>query len=133
MSICCIEKQSIDESWWTDTYYTENTFLNDLRVGDLRWLPRSRVEDDPSYKQLIPYVLVKSSNNAFACYQRAGTEIRLHAFMSCGVGGHIEEVDKRETVIETVLAGAACTFRGLPITHTNIGRLQIIGFIMRRN
>ncbi|WP_298503691.1 NUDIX domain-containing protein [uncultured Sphaerochaeta sp.] len=130
MSICCIEKQSIDESWWTDTYYTENTFLNDLRVGDLRWLPRSRVEDDPSYKQLIPYVLVKSSNNAFACYQRAGTEIRLHAFMSCGVGGHIEEVDKRETVIETVLAGARRELsEEFANYQSNIGRLQIIGVI----
>jgi predicted NUDIX family phosphoesterase len=50
--------------------------------------------------------------------------------MAGGVGGHIEEVDKRETVIETVLAGARRELsEEFANYQSNIGRLQIIGVI----
>ena len=56
--------------------------------------PRSQVETDPSFKQLIPYVLLRHGESLFH-YRRgsAGTEKRLQALRSIGIGGHISEAD----------------------------------------
>jgi predicted NUDIX family phosphoesterase len=56
----------------------------------LRFLPRPDAENDPSFKQLIPYVVLRCRDLVFH-YTRgqAGTEARLRALRSIGVGGHI--------------------------------------------
>lgn len=56
--------------------------------------PRSEVETDPSFLQLIPYVVLRCGGAVFH-YRRgqAGTEARLAALRSVGVGGHISEAD----------------------------------------
>lgn len=56
--------------------------------------PRSLVENDPSFKQLIPYVVLRCSKDVFQ-YRRgsSGTEARLRALRSIGIGGHISEAD----------------------------------------
>ena len=56
--------------------------------------PRSAVETDPSFLQLIPYVVLRCGADVFH-YRRgkAGTETRLTALRSVGVGGHISEAD----------------------------------------
>jgi predicted NUDIX family phosphoesterase len=56
--------------------------------------PRYEVETDPSFKQLIPYVVLKCGDLLFH-YRRgsAGTEKRLEALRSVGIGGHISEAD----------------------------------------
>jgi predicted NUDIX family phosphoesterase len=61
-------------------------------LGDFR--PRREVEDDPGYKQIIPYVVFRAGDAVF-CYTR-GTqqgEGRLHRLRSIGVGGHVDEAD----------------------------------------
>ncbi len=65
---------------------------------DIKWLnhccnnaffqPRGVVEDDPKYKQIIPYIIVKNKENVFT-YQRDGAETRLTKKISIGIGGHI--------------------------------------------
>ncbi|HLB73052.1 MAG TPA: hypothetical protein VJJ98_03455 [Sedimentisphaerales bacterium] len=62
--------------------------------GVLRFMPRSAAETDPSFKQLIPYVLM-NHNGKYLSYvrgKRAG-ETRLLAKRSIGIGGHINPVD----------------------------------------
>lgn len=56
--------------------------------------PRSEVETDPTFKQLIPYVVLRWRDQVFQ-YRRgaSGTERRLHAKRSVGIGGHIAEAD----------------------------------------
>ena len=56
--------------------------------------PRSEMETDPRFKQLIPYVVLQCEGVLFH-YRRgkAGTERRLEAKRSVGVGGHISETD----------------------------------------
>jgi len=56
--------------------------------------PRSEVETDPTFKQLIPYVVLRCGGAVFH-YRRggSGTETRLHAKRSVGIGGHINETD----------------------------------------
>jgi predicted NUDIX family phosphoesterase len=58
--------------------------------------PRSEVETDPGFKQLIPYVVLKCGDLLFH-YRRgsSGSESRLHALRSIGIGGHISEDDAR--------------------------------------
>jgi len=59
------------------------------------YLPRNQVEDDPSYKQLIPYCVFRCQGEVFF-YRRgkAGGEGRLHSKRSIGIGGHISSTDR---------------------------------------
>lgn len=65
-----------------------------LVPGAYEFRPRSEVETDPDYKQLIPYVVLKCGDDLFH-YRRgsSGTEKRLLALRSIGIGGHICEQD----------------------------------------
>ncbi len=65
-----------------------------LRPGLAEFRPRGEVETDPSYKQLIPYVIFRAGDAIF-CYVRGGSqsETRLHRLRSLGVGGHVDESD----------------------------------------
>lgn len=58
--------------------------------------PRSEVETDPEFKQLIPYLVLKHGGDLFH-YRRGsvGAEKRLQAMRSIGIGGHIGEEDAR--------------------------------------
>ena len=60
-----------------------------------RYRPRDEVEQDPSYKQLIPYCIFRYEDEVFF-YKRGNSqgEGRLHAKRSIGVGGHISSVDR---------------------------------------
>jgi len=75
-------------------------YLPALLVGDdLSYRPRGEMERDPSFKQLIPYVLFRHTDATGAVrlfqYTRGGGmgEARLHAKRSVGVGGHISSED----------------------------------------
>src|ERR1700745_1734225 len=61
---------------------------------NLSYRPRSEVETDPSFKQLIPYVILKWQDQVFH-YTRGkrATDTRLQALRSIGVGGHISAED----------------------------------------
>jgi predicted NUDIX family phosphoesterase len=70
-------------------------YLRALLVPELmQYLPRSEVEDDPSLKQIIPYVVLRCGDAVF-CYKRGTSqgEARLHSLRSLGVGGHVAESD----------------------------------------
>jgi predicted NUDIX family phosphoesterase len=61
--------------------------------------PRGAMEQDPSFKQLIPYVIFRHSDAAgrttvFQYTRGKGQgEARLHAKRSVGIGGHISSCD----------------------------------------
>jgi predicted NUDIX family phosphoesterase len=56
--------------------------------------PRSEVEDDPSFKQIIPYVVFRSKGLVFTYVRgKSGGESRLRRLRSLGVGGHVAEAD----------------------------------------
>jgi predicted NUDIX family phosphoesterase len=64
-------------------------------LGDgLAYLPRGAAEEDPEHKQLIPYIVLRCGGAIFHYRRgRAGTESRLRARRSVGIGGHINDVD----------------------------------------
>ena len=59
-----------------------------------RFLPRAEVEEDPRWRQIIPYAVLERPGNVFLVRRLgAGTEARLHDRLSIGVGGHINPLD----------------------------------------
>ena len=70
-----------------------------LESTSLSYRPRGEMEQDPSFKQLIPYVLFRytgaDGTPRLFQYTRGGGqgEARLHAKRSVGIGGHISTED----------------------------------------
>lgn len=57
-------------------------------------MDREEAEEDPSHKQLIPYVVVRDGDRAFLMERTsAGADPRLHRRATIGVGGHVNPVD----------------------------------------
>jgi predicted NUDIX family phosphoesterase len=70
--------------------------------GILSFMPRSQAEEDPAYKQIIPYVIM-SNDGKYLSYvrgKRAG-ETRLVGNRSIGIGGHINPVDNEVPLFDT--------------------------------
>lgn len=69
-----------------------------LEPSFLSYRPRGEVESDPSFKQLIPYVVLSCRGEVFH-YTRGSTggEVRLRALRSIGIGGHINPEDGPST------------------------------------
>ncbi len=63
------------------------------REGTFR--PRSEVEEDASWKQVIPYLVLRDGELLFLMQRtRAGGDARLHERYSIGVGGHVNPGDR---------------------------------------
>ena len=76
----------------------ENNLLAEiLNAHHLSLQPRELVEDDPTYKQIIPYVILRHTEGAkvtYFSYRRdKGGESRLENKRSIGVGGHLSQED----------------------------------------
>lgn len=71
---------------------------------DWSWGERSRVEEDESWLQLIPYLLLANNEGQLWAYRRCGGDRRLDGSFSCGVGGHVDRGDQRSTLGQTAQA-----------------------------
>lgn len=59
-----------------------------------RFEPRARMEEDPTHKQVIPYLVLRDGERWFLMRRtRAGGDARLHDRWSIGVGGHLNPGD----------------------------------------
>jgi predicted NUDIX family phosphoesterase len=69
-----------------------------------RYLDRPDAEEDPSHKQLIPYVVVRDGARTFLMERTdAGGDPRLHRKASIGAGGHLNPVDDGEDPLDAGL------------------------------
>ncbi len=60
-----------------------------------RFAPRSAMERDPSFKQVIPYLVLRDGQRYFLMRRtRAGGDERLHDRYSIGIGGHLNPGDR---------------------------------------
>jgi predicted NUDIX family phosphoesterase len=60
--------------------------------GEFR--PRAAMEVDPSFKQVIPYLVLRDGDSYFLMHRtRAGGDARLHDLWSIGIGGHLNPGD----------------------------------------
>ncbi len=84
-----------------------------LPPKDVWFGPRMILEADPGFRQLIPYVILRS-NSRFGVYKRSrkSTEVRLAESWSIGFGGHVSLVDlvlspQQEIDVSATLAKAS--------------------------
>ncbi|MCS7046902.1 MAG: phosphoesterase [Gemmataceae bacterium] len=77
-----------------------------LAPEHLTFLPRAQAEDDPTFKQIIPYVVLRHGDRVFNYTRGEGSnEKRLRALRSVGIGGHINPGDLE--------AGTSAYWRGM--------------------
>jgi predicted NUDIX family phosphoesterase len=82
-----------DDGWYGIRTDDLETFLTTVeRVG--RYEPRDAMEHDPSWKQIIPYLVLRDGDRYFLMRRsRAGGDARLHDAWSIGIGGHLNPGD----------------------------------------
>lgn len=69
-------------------------FYKKLIEKNKKFLWRSEVEIDPSYKQIIPYLIFKFENKLFLMRRKNNSsDVRLQNKYSLGIGGHIKQTD----------------------------------------
>ena len=67
----------------------------DVVIKHGRYEPRAAMEIDPSFKQIIPYLVLRDRERYFLMRRtRAGGDARLHDRWSIGVGGHVDRGDE---------------------------------------
>ena len=88
------EKLSQFISGRTGLITESNAEMLDIIRAEHEFIPRPDAENDPGYKQIIPYVVLRRGDKIFMTRRlKKGGEARLHGLMSIGVGGHINPVD----------------------------------------
>src|SRR5216117_251738 len=96
-NILVIKRSLFDElgSFQGLNFETEKFLGVILSRGNNFFLPRAKAENDPAYKQIIPYVLIAFEDTVlyYVRGKKAG-EQRLVAKGSIGIGGHMNEGDE---------------------------------------
>jgi predicted NUDIX family phosphoesterase len=117
--VLCVKREDIfpDGAWHgfvSDRLERHQQVIRDQHF----FMARAKVEDDPNYQQIIPYVVFRHGDHYFLTHRlRASSEKRLRKQYSLGVGGHINPGDldagdpiqdglKREWEEEVVYDGA---------------------------
>ncbi len=78
-----------------NTEFIQYIFLLSKEQG--KFLRRGEVEDDPSWQQIIPYIVVRHNQKVFLMQRKdTASEKRLASLYSIGVGGHIRAEDLKE-------------------------------------
>lgn len=88
--------------------------FNQIVTTEGKYLDREQAEKDENYLQIIPYCLIyrytsRMLEPSLFLYQRlkGGSEARLHAKYSVGIGGHINDDLDGEEVSSSTIARAA--------------------------
>ena len=102
--ILVIERKVLEEAGMFEglAFDVEHYLGNIFVQGVPRFMPRSQAEVDPSFKQIIPYVIM-ACDGKYLTYvrgKRAG-ETRLVGNRSIGIGGHINPADDEIPLFDT--------------------------------
>jgi predicted NUDIX family phosphoesterase len=100
-----------------------------------RYEPRAAMEVDPSFKQIIPYLVLRDGERYFLMRRtKAGGDARLHDRWSIGVGGHVDPGDAglagglRREWHEELVAGFEPTFTPYALLNddtTEVGAVHL--------
>ncbi len=83
-----------EETTWQGMKAVDPSYLTTLIHEKKQFLPRSLMETDPCYKQIIPYLVFKHNDTYFLMQRQAkASETRLQSKFSLGIGGHIRHED----------------------------------------
>ena len=102
--ILVVERKVVEEAgMFQGLAFNVERYLSKIFVQDVpRFMPRSQAEKDPSYKQIIPYVIMGCDGKYLNYVRgtRAG-EARLVGNRSIGIGGHINPIDNEIPLFDT--------------------------------
>jgi predicted NUDIX family phosphoesterase len=101
------------------------------RLGELAvFLDRNAAEQDPSHKQIIPYILVVQQGR-FLLYRRTKKqgESRLHDKFSLGFGGHINDIDGNKETDTNLILAAMIRELNEELFLPSVRQLSVVGFI----
>lgn len=108
-NILVIPADKFDSKYMNCTFNTIDYTHLEVILKNFLFKTRYMMEEDTTYKQIIPYVLIVNEKNEILTYQRSakGGENRLHNMYSIGVGGHLDEnkENQHETGMEVYLDG----------------------------
>ncbi len=81
------------QAWQGIKKVESESYLKIIRDNQ-EFLPRSQMENDPNYKQIIPYLIFEHKKHYFLMQRDAKTtEQRLQNKFTLGIGGHIRQQD----------------------------------------
>ena len=93
--VLCVRSEDMfpDGAW--HGFVTENLDRHQSVIRERHFFkPRAEVENDPSFQQIIPYVVFRHAGRYLLTHRlRASSERRLRKQYSLGVGGHINPGD----------------------------------------
>ncbi len=95
--VLCVKRKNLPSEWVEKRSIVKlelETFVNTCSISGFEFKKRGDAENDPSFKQIIPYIILQTRDlEATAIYNRQGSEKRLHDLWSVGIGGHINPID----------------------------------------
>jgi predicted NUDIX family phosphoesterase len=122
------------DGWYGVRTADVDTFLAAVRRHG-RFEPRTAMEADPGFKQIIPYLVLRDGPRYFLMRRtKAGGDVRLHDRWSIGVGGHLNPGDGdldgglRREWAEELVAGFVPEFQLLGLLNddtTDVGRVHL--------
>ncbi|MEA2621876.1 MAG: hypothetical protein QOH61_786 [Chloroflexota bacterium] len=79
---------------WRGVMYGDVQPYLDLIATEGAFRPRGEAEHDPSWKQVIPYLVLRDRGRIYLMRRTsAGSDARLHERWSIGIGGHVNPED----------------------------------------
>jgi predicted NUDIX family phosphoesterase len=102
----------------------------DYILANESFQPRATCEEDPSLKQIIPYVVCRHGSRTLVM-QRTNrqTEKRLHGKISIGIGGHINDLETRGSDQNIIHAGLERELEEEIHLHGRRKSLELAGII----
>ncbi len=96
-NIICFRESLLQDSVSGARAFYDRRLWDEI-LSNLTAVPRDRAENDPSYKQLVVYIIIKSGRG-YLSYRRTPrtTESRLRLKNSIGIGGHVNTEDGMQT------------------------------------
>lgn len=83
-----------EEEAWHGIKAVDYAHYEQLVRDHQEFLPRVRMETDPRYKQIIPYLIFRHGDQYFVMQRKSqASEQRLQGKLSLGIGGHINPSD----------------------------------------
>jgi len=109
------------QGFCTDAERYRNVLLD---AQNVQFRPRSQVETDPNFKQLIPYMVFcyTDSSGGIRIFQyvrgKGMGESRLHQKRSIGIGGHISTEDRQQHLGDVYQEGMLRELNEEIVLHT---------------
>lgn len=79
--------------------------IYDRMLSAGKFLLRADAEEDMTFQQIIPYLVIKTEQQEYLVLKRIAGEERLKGTLSLGVGGHINPCDKSSNMKEMIQKG----------------------------